>query len=197
MTLFEEKAPTIMRLLMEDFDLTKMEAAAICGNLGHESAGFERLQEINPTVKGSRGGYGWAQWTGPRRREYEAYCKRNRLDPAGDKANYGFMFLELKGPEKRAIRLLKDANETLFDKVVAFELGYERAGVKHYNSRLKWAERAMSAFGESRPPPIPDDPGVEPAEIKRSPWAAFFVALFRAVIGWVRKNNPGRSRGYH
>jgi len=143
--LFRQKSPDIMRLLMADFDLGEMDAAAILGNLGHESGGFKFLQELKPMVPGSAGGYGWAQWTGPRRREFEAYCERNALDPASDKANYGFLFVELKGSEKLAIFAVKVAT-TLYDKVVAFEKHFERAGVKHYDSRLKWAEKALDAY---------------------------------------------------
>ena len=159
MTLFDDKVPGIMRLLMRDFSLSEIEAAAICGNLGHESGGFEKMQEIRPTVRGSRGGYGWAQWTGPRRRQFEAYCARNKLARESDKANYGFLFTELKGGERGALAILKRANDNISDKTIAFERGFERAGVKHYPSRIKWAKRALKALG-THPPMPPDDPGI-------------------------------------
>lgn len=143
--LFRQKSPGIMRMLMADFGLDDIGAAAILGNLGHESAGFKFLQELKPMVPGSKGGYGWAQWTGPRRKEFEAYCSRNSLDPASDKANYGFLFVELKGSEKAAIPAVKAA-DTLKDKVIAFEAAFERAGVKHYESRIEWAEKALDAY---------------------------------------------------
>jgi hypothetical protein len=143
--LFRAKAPGIMALLMRDFPIELDDAAAVLGNLGHECGGFASLQEISPTVVGSAGGYGWAQWTGPRRRSYEAYCKRNRLDPAGDVANYGFLFSELKGPERKAIARVKAA-KGLNAKVKAFELAYERAGAKHYSSRNEWAAVAFDAW---------------------------------------------------
>lgn len=184
MDTFSAKAPWIMALLMRDFPLGLEDAAAIVGNLGHESGGFESLQEIKPTVPGSRGGYGWAQWTGPRRREYEAYCARNGLDPAGDKANYGFLFVELRGTEKRAIPAVKAA-VGLEAKVKAFELAFERAGAKHYASRNRWARKALDAWNAAAKPvqlpawaqpaapapapaPAPrlppDDPGVAPQD---------------------------------
>src|SRR5690606_29853274 len=110
------------------------DAAAILGNFGHECAGFTAMQEVKPVVAGSRGGYGWPMWTGPRRRAYEAYCKRNGLDPTGDKANYAYVFVELKGPERKAIPAVLEA-VGLEAKVKAFELAFERAGAKHYASR--------------------------------------------------------------
>jgi hypothetical protein len=168
MTLFTEKAPRLMLRLMEDFGLTEIEAAAVLGNAGHESAGFTKLQEMRPTVKGSRGGYGYFQWTGPRRREYEAYCKRNGYDPASEEANYKFLYLELITTEKAAIPALKAA-KTLDTKVKAFERAYERAGVKHYPSRILWAEKALAAFKARdtsavlEPPVfIPPPPDIEP-----------------------------------
>ena len=30
---------------------------------------------------GAKGGWGWAQWTGKRRRQFEAYVKEHNLDP--------------------------------------------------------------------------------------------------------------------
>lgn len=145
---FQSQALKIIPLLMSDFDLDELSAFAIVGNLGHESGGFKSLQEKKPLVPGSRGGYGWAQWTGSRRRDYEAYCARNKLDPTSFKANYGFLFVELKGSEKEAIPAVKSASG-LYDKVVAFEEAFERAGVKHYDSRLKWAQRAQDAWEAS------------------------------------------------
>lgn len=145
MTLFTDKAPWIMNLLRADFGLTVEEAAAILGNIGHESGGFKYFQEIKPTVPGSRGGFGWCQWTGPRRKEFEAYCARNKLDPFSDKANYGFLFTELKGSEKAAIPALKKA-KGLEAKVSAFERSFERAGVINMPSRMRWANQAMAAW---------------------------------------------------
>lgn len=145
MALFEQKAPGIMLKLRQDFDLSVEEAAAILGNLGHECGGFKLMQEQKPTVAGSRGGYGWAQWTGPRRLGFEEYCRRNGLNPASDKANYAWLFIELKGSERLAISAVKRPG-SLYEKVLRFEAMYERAGVKHYASRLQYAQRAMAAY---------------------------------------------------
>jgi hypothetical protein len=142
---FRATAPRYMRKLMDDFGLSELDAAAVFGNAGHESLGFTKLQEIKPTVAGSRGGYGWFQWTGPRRRDFEAYCERNNLKPSDNDANYAFLFVELKGPEKRALGKLKSA-DTLNEKVVAFEEAFERSGVKAFAKRQRWAAIALDAF---------------------------------------------------
>jgi len=163
-TLFRTKAPGIMNLLMADFALDVESAAAILGNLGHESGGFRSLQELAPTVPGSAGGYGWAQWTGSRRRSYEAYCERNGYDAASDTANYKYLWVELKGEYQAAITAVKNA-AGLMAKVQAFELAFERAGIKHYESRLTWAQRALDAH-QANPNgrlEIADAPGTAPA----------------------------------
>ena len=153
---FRSVAPAYMRLLLTDFpELGVDDAAAVFGNAGHESKGLTDDQEDKPVVKGSRGGLNWMQWTGPRRKAMEAYCARNKLDPASDVAAYKWLYLELKGAEKAAIRALLNAT-TLKAKVEAFEKAFLRAGVKHYASRLRWAEMALDALQQS--PAIPDVP---------------------------------------
>lgn len=152
--LFRSTAPRYMRQFMADFDCTLLDAAAVFGNAGHESAGFTKLQEVMP--RSGRGGWGWFQWTGPRRVAFEAYCKKHGKDPANSDANYAWLFVELTGEEKGAIAPLKAA-PTLPTKVMAFEQHYERAGVKSYDSRLKWANIAIEAFNEepAAPPAVP------------------------------------------
>lgn len=151
---FRSKSSGIVAKLLGDFPIHPEDGFAIVGNLGHECAGFTKLQEINPTVKGSRGGYGWPQWTGPRRRAYEAYCKRNGLDPKSDAANYAYLFVELKGSEARAIPAVLDVEGEL-QKVEAFERSFLRAGVKHYASRLNWARLAAAEWALTGQAPAP------------------------------------------
>jgi hypothetical protein len=145
---FRSVAPAHMRLLLTDFpELGVEDAAAVFGNAGHESRGLTDDQEDKPVVKGSHGGLNGMQWTGPRRRAMEAYCARNKLDAASDIAAYKWLFLELKGAEKKAIPALLKAT-TLEQKVVAFEKAFLRAGIKHYPSRQQWARVAMAAYAD-------------------------------------------------
>lgn len=183
MTLFESKAPGIMMLLMKDFDLDVDGAAAILGNLGLESGGFKYFQELKP--KSGRGGIGWPQWTGVRRRSYEAYCTRNKLDPTSDKANYAYLWVELSGDYKSSITAVKKA-VTLYDKVVAFEKSFERAGVKNYPERYHYAQLAKEAYTEvvqtpPSPQPIPvlPDPQSKPTEVplKTQSWFITFLKI--------------------
>ena len=92
---FEPTMKKLVQDLMKDFGLTKLQASAMAGNLGWESDNFKGMQEYNPIVKGSKGGYGFAQWTGPRREMFEEWSKSNNLDPSSYDANYGFLKFEL------------------------------------------------------------------------------------------------------
>lgn len=165
---FDEWAPKFINLLRKDFDLSIYDAVAIVGNAGHESGGFKQLQELKPVVKGSKGGYGIMQWTGPRRRAYEAYCKRNGLDPADMMTNYKFLFVELKGPEGKVLPKLKAA-KTLDEKVEVFCLGFLRPGVVHMASRKQWAQKALNAWsaaGGSTPSIVePKPPAYTPPDL--------------------------------
>lgn len=194
--LFAKKAPWLMGKLLNDFPIDVEDAAAIAGNAGHESLGFTKLQEVKPTVKGSRGGWGWFQWTGPRRKQFEAYCARNGYDPASDEANYKWLFIELSTTEAKAIPAVKAA-QGLDAKVKAFEKAFERAGVKHYPARLEWAELALKTCRQGSAAPVA--PSVQtvpmPAKVeKHGAWATIWGGLFgskASVPTAPEKSRPG------
>jgi hypothetical protein len=178
---FKTKAPRIMRDLIKEFDITETDAAAIVGNLGHECAGFTIMQEIKPTVAGSKGGYGWAQWTGPRRRAFEKFAAERNLSVNTDAANYGFLVYELKNTETKAIPATKAA-KTLEDKVKAFEKSYERAGVKHYPSRTKWAQSALNEYQKNVTETKKPAPKVEDGAVAGGFGAAIAAYLYDPTL---------------
>lgn len=139
---FNEKGAAVMARLQRDFGLTRTQAAAIVGNLGHESKGLQAINEEKPLIPGSRGGFGWAQWTGPRRRAFDAWVAKNGLDPKSDEANYGFLKHELQTTHKHAIKNLKRQSDP-HAAMVQFESDYEGAGIKAFPSRWKWTQRAL------------------------------------------------------
>lgn len=148
--LFRQKVPGIAADLMTDFGMTLDQACGILGNIGHECAGFRTMQEIKPIVPGSRGGWGWCQWTGPRRRSFEAWCTQNGFtNLSDDDANYGFLKHELETTEKRALNHLKETL-SLADATRSFMDKFERPGVKHFEQRLNWAREAKRAFRAAR-----------------------------------------------
>src|SRR5215203_1560430 len=98
---FERRAPAVMAALMKYLPpLDVAGSAAILGNLYAESR-MAAVNEAKPTVKGSRGGYGWAQWTGSRRLAAERFWAERKLDPKTDAAQLAFLIHELQGAEKR------------------------------------------------------------------------------------------------
>ncbi len=144
---FDATAPVVMRDLMDDLKLSAEQSAGVLGNIGHECAGFRTMQEVKPLM-GGRGGYGWCQWTGPRRRTFEAFATKHGFALDSYAANYGFLIAELTGDERGALNKLK-ATTTVESATNSFMKFYERPGVEALASRMKYAERALNAFKAS------------------------------------------------
>lgn len=139
--------------LMKDLGLTAVQAAGLLGNLGHETGGFRHLQEVSPALPRSRGGWGIAQWTGPRRTAMEAWCRANGLDPASDAANDGYLREELTTSEVAALAALKRA-ATLEEATEVACRRFERPGIVALPDRLVWARRALAAIRRPAMPPV-------------------------------------------
>lgn len=90
------------------------------------------------------------QWTGPRRKKYEAYCKNNNLDPAADETNYKYLVLETKSDEAHSLQQLKKTTtvETATETFMAQNL---RPGIPHLENRKQWAAKAYEATKEAAP----------------------------------------------
>ncbi len=71
-------------------------------NMKDESGFDPGINERNPIVKGSRGGYGLYQLTGPRRRQYEKFAASKGVDVADPNAQLDFLVWELGNTEKTA-----------------------------------------------------------------------------------------------
>jgi len=145
---FEARGGWLVKRIALDFNIQLFQAAGSVGNLGFESGGFKVLQEIGVSDF-ERGGYGWAQWTGPRRRAFETWCVNNKLKPSSDEANYGYLCVELKGAYHNTITLVsktKDISEAVF----SVGQTYERPGgttpdfLPGFSGRLRFAQRALS-----------------------------------------------------
>ena len=128
--------------LKTDFGLSDVQAAALVGNLVVETGNFKTLQEVNPTVKGSRGGYGIAQWTGPRRVAYESWAKQNKLPIDSYEANYGFLKEELTNKQAGTIESIGintisrlKGIETLDDASFLVQDYFLRPGIPHQDKR--------------------------------------------------------------
>lgn len=160
MAYFEDNVVWMMDRLMADFGVEKLDAAAVFGNAGQESGGFKSLQELKPLVPGSRGGFGIMQWTGSRRRDFEAYCKKTGKNPILMQTNYDFLFVELKGPEGKVLPKLRAA-KTLDQKTEVFMETFLRPGIPHLDSRKRWALKALRAYESTKFIPKPEVPKTE------------------------------------
>jgi len=152
-TEYKNVASRLVMDLKKDFGLSDTQAAALAGNLAFESGNFQTLQEKKPLVSGSKGGYGFAQWTGPRRKAYEAWTKENGLDPASYEANYGYLKRELSETDpiirnvgKNTISKLKEIND-IDEASTLVEEYFLRPGIPHSDKRKKRAKEVLGFTG--------------------------------------------------
>jgi hypothetical protein len=73
-------------------------------NFKDESGLDPGINEAKPIVPGSRGGFGLAQWTGPRRVALEKFAAARGAAPSDAKVQMDFLMAELQGPESSAAR---------------------------------------------------------------------------------------------
>ena len=143
MTLFADKAVLIMTPLVQNYGWKDFQAAAVAGNFGRETGGFQHLREAGQPP--GRGGYGWAQWTGPRRASFLNYCSDHGLDWHTDEANMGYFAHELTTSYRFLPGIMKKTTD-LHEAVSEFEHYYEGAGVVAMADRYLWANRALVAY---------------------------------------------------
>lgn len=141
--LFISKVTAFGPRLMKDIGLTIEEAAAVYGNIGHESSGFAVLQEQGK--RHGQGGWGWCQWTGARRNAFNAFAHSHRLSLDSDEANYEYLCFELRGMERAAVSAMKRSTG-LQNKTASFMRVFERPGVPALNHRLTWARLALQTL---------------------------------------------------
>ena len=141
---WEQLAPVYINRLSKDLDLTPQQAAGVIGQLGYESDGLQSINERNPAVPGSRGGFGWAQWTGPRRQTFESWASENKADPSDPETNYQFLLHELKDtPEGRVLDAVRGSDDAV-SAGRAFTDGFLRPGVPAYANRDSWVQKALN-----------------------------------------------------
>lgn len=97
------------------------------------------INEQNPTVPGSRGGFGLMQWTGPRRRQLEAFAKDRGVNVSDPDLQMDFLVSELQGPENSAWQSIQATGDTV-SAARAITDTFLRPGVPRYDTRRKNAE---------------------------------------------------------
>jgi hypothetical protein len=143
-------APRYIADLVKDFGFTPEQAAAFPGNFAAESGYFNLLQELNPLIRGSRGGYGHAQWTGPRRLTFERWLARKGWKADSYEGNYSYAFRELKGYEpgldyRKVAEMVKTAT-SLDNATWRVAKYYEAPAVINLEPRVKAAREALALY---------------------------------------------------
>lgn len=132
-------------------------AIGLTGNLSVESNGLTLdINEISPLVPGSRGGFGLAQWTGPRRRQFERFAGQNTAD---FDTQLDFLVHELNTTERRARDALY-ATKTADEAARVTSKRFLRPGIPHLDRRISETRRISQMMGgEQQSTPI-RQPGI-------------------------------------
>lgn len=160
---FEQKVRLYGERLQKDLSIDANQAAGIFGNLHVETGGFTLLQEKNPLVEGSRGGYGWMQWTGPRRKKYEAWAQANNLNIADDETNYRYLVKEIMTDEKASLTALRRTTSPE-SAAVSFCNKNLRPGIPHLERRQEKARLAYDILMKKTAPVVASKPVATPGK---------------------------------
>ena len=134
-----------MQDLISAFDLSPIQAAAIAGNLGTESANFTAYHERGQPE--NKGGYGWAQWTGPRREAFFAWADAQGLHRDSEAASLGYLEYELQTSKQFSINALKRQTE-LRAATHTFMVFFEGPGILNEGDRQHHAKVALAAYSQ-------------------------------------------------
>ncbi len=135
-------------------------ADAFVMNFQDESGLNPAINEVAPIVPGSRGGFGLAQWTGPRRVALENFAAERGASVSDPNVQMDFLMTELQGPEARAASSIFAAPDA-GTAAQAIVRDFLRPAPEHMERRL--AEYGGGVF--STPPAMSG--GVDPAIINQ------------------------------
>lgn len=127
-------------------------AQGIVANMIAESGLKTDINEIAPLVPGSRGGYGLNQWTGPRRRQFEAFAAERGVDPSDLNTQLDFTLWEFQNTERNAWNALQGVNDPI-EAARIYSEKFLRPGIPNMDKRLGEAARlAGVSFDPSMAP---------------------------------------------
>lgn len=151
-----EIANRLISDLMADFGLTREQAAGVAGNFAHETLNFTRMQERGT----SRGGLGYAQWTGTRRTDFENWAAERGLDTGSYEANYGYLKHELEtDPYERRQFMRVTAATTPEEAAQIVSNEFLRPGTPHLDRRIDLATQ-FAGPATPRVAPTPATPSL-------------------------------------
>lgn len=120
-------------------------------NMRDESGLNPGINEVSPTVPGSRGGFGLYQLTGPRRTSYEQFASQRGVDPANVDAQLDFLVQELQGPERRAAQSIFAAQDAP-SAAIAIARDFLRPAPEHLSRRMaRYAGQTPESGGPMTP----------------------------------------------
>jgi hypothetical protein len=115
-------------------------AVGFAGNFAAESGFDPGINEIEPVVPGSRGGFGLYQLTGPRRVQYEGWARERGLGLDDPYAQLDFMLHELDTTERAARdRILAAQNVDEAARLVSDK--FLRPGIPRMDHRINSARQ--------------------------------------------------------
>ena len=115
-------------------------AQGVTARLNGESRLDPGINEVSPTVAGSRGGFGLAQWTGPRRKQLEAFAADKGVPVNDPEMQLDFLMWENANTEKGAWQKVLGAQDAV-QAVEFFTNHWERPGVPHLDATLATARK--------------------------------------------------------
>jgi hypothetical protein len=146
-------------------------------NFADESGLDPGINEIAPLVPGSRGGYGLAQWTGPRRNALESYSGEVGRPASDVDLQLDFLVSELQGPESRAFDDIMRTNSP-GEAAAAIASSFLRPAKSHLDRRVSnylgggggdYEGYDYGGTGNALSPQMPEQPQM--AENALQPWA--------------------------
>lgn len=140
----------LMDDLQENYGMTTEQAAGFVGNIWHETGGFKFMQELDPMVEGSRGGGGFAMFTGPRRQQFDKLREElGGLSEGSYEANWAMIAEELDTTEKSALRKILKSN-SVEDAAEATSNFYLRPGIPALSARRKYSRMLYKDYIENK-----------------------------------------------
>jgi hypothetical protein len=137
-------------------------ALGFLGNFSVESRLDSGINELAPIVPGSRGGFGLSQWTGPRRRQLEAFAADRGAPVSDEDTQLDFLMYELSGPERSAGQaILAAADPETAARLVSEK--FLRPGIPHLDRRIAATRQFAGAVSGDAPFSFPQQNALAPA----------------------------------
>lgn len=151
-------------------------AQGMVANMIAESGLKTDINEIAPLVPGSRGGYGLNQWTGPRRRQFEAFAAERGVPASDLNTQLDFTLWELQNTEKGAWNALQGVNDPI-EAARLYSERFLRPGIPNMDKRLGEAARLAGVAFDPNAAPASNALAQGPAQPAGQPQNALAPSL--------------------